>query len=93
MIWKIVLKLRVFKCYTTDKMETMASKKSDEKKGLLDLPEELITAILDKCAIEEIRAMSETCARLGDVVARNYTLETPAIMDTLPSEVLLSVFR
>lgn len=75
-------------------METMASKKNYEKMtGLLDLPEELITAILDKCAVEEVRAASETCVRLGDIVGRNYTLETPAIMDTLPSEVLLSVFR
>jgi len=71
-------------------METIASKKRVE---LLDLPEELITAILDKCSVEEARAVSETCVRLGDIVGRNYTLETPAIMDTLPSEVLLSVFR
>ena len=74
-------------------METNASKKNEEVKGLLDLPEELITAILDKCSVEEVRAASETCVRLGDVVARNYNLEVPAIMDTLPSEVLLSVFR
>ena len=75
------------------KMETMASKKNDDRKGLLDLPEELITAILDKCAIEEVRAVSETCVRLGDIVARARSRESPAIMDTLPSEVLLSVFR
>ena len=74
-------------------METNASKKNEEVKGLLDLPEELITAILDKCSVEEVRAASETCARLGDVVARNYNLGVPAIMDTLPSEVLLFVFR
>lgn len=92
---KIVLKSRVFKRFTTNKMETIASMKEKKKVGLLDLPEELITAILDKCGVQEIRAVSETCVRLGDTVARNYSLETttPAIMDTLPSEVLLSVFR
>ena len=92
---KIVLKSRVFKRFTTNKMETIASMKEKKKVGLLDLPEELITAILDKCGVQEIRAVSETCVRLADTVARNYSLETttPAIMDTLPSEVLLSVFR
>ena len=76
-------------------MKAMGAKTKPSRTGILDLPDELVVNILDRCDSASVRAMGDTCVRFNNIVAglvEDMELECDKTLDELPSEILLMIF-